>query len=40
VDDDLRKLGVKQQRMKAWNRREWASIIREAMVKTERAIAL
>ena len=30
VEDDLRKLGVKQCRAKALDREDWASIIREA----------
>ena len=30
VDDDLRKLSVKRWRMKAPDREEWASVIREA----------
>jgi BRCT domain type II-containing protein len=30
VEDDLRKLGVKQWRIKALDREEWASIIMEA----------
>jgi hypothetical protein len=33
VEDDLRKLGVKQWRAKALDREEWASIIREAKAK-------
>jgi len=33
VEDDLRKLGVKQLRMKALHREEWASIIREVKDK-------
>ena len=33
VEDDLRKLGVKQWRMKALNREEWTSIIGEAKAK-------
>ena len=33
VEDDLRKLGVKQWRMKALDREEWASVIREAKGK-------
>jgi transcription termination factor 2 len=33
VEDDLRKLGVKQWRTKALDRVEWASIIREAKAK-------
>jgi hypothetical protein len=33
VEDDLRKLGVKQWREKALDREEWASIIREAKAK-------
>jgi hypothetical protein len=33
VEDDLWKLGLKQWRMKALNREEWASIIMEAKVK-------
>jgi len=33
VEDNLKKLGVKRQRMKAMDREEWASIIREAKVK-------
>ena len=33
VEDDLRKLGVKQWRTKALDREEWASIIREAKTK-------
>ena len=33
VEDDLRKLGVKWWRMKALDREEWASIIREAKAK-------
>jgi len=33
VEDNLRKLGVKRWRMKALNREEWASIIREAKAK-------
>jgi hypothetical protein len=32
-EDDLRKLGVKRWRMKALDREEWASIIREAKAK-------
>jgi hypothetical protein len=33
VEDDLRKLGVKQWRTKAVDRVEWASIIREGKAK-------
>jgi hypothetical protein len=33
MEDDLRKLGVKQWRTKALDRVEWASIIREAKAK-------
>ena len=33
VEDDLRKLGVKQWRRKALDRQEWVSIIREAKAK-------
>ena len=33
VEDDLRKLGVKQWRTKAMDREEWASIIMEAKAK-------
>jgi len=33
VEDDLRKLSVKQWRTKAMDREEWASIIREAKAK-------
>jgi len=33
VEDDLRKLGLKGWRMKALNREEWVSIIREAKAK-------
>ena len=33
VEDDLRKLGVKRWRVKALDREEWASIIREAKAK-------
>jgi hypothetical protein len=33
VEDDLRKLGVKQWRAKALDREEWASIIGEAKAK-------
>ena len=33
AEDDLRKLGVKRRRMKALDREEWASIIREAKAK-------
>ena len=33
VEDDLRKLGVKRWRTKALDRKEWASIIREAKFK-------
>jgi hypothetical protein len=33
VEDDLRKLDVKRWRMKALDREEWASIIREAKAK-------
>jgi len=33
VEDDLRKLCVKQWRMKALNREEWATIIRETKAK-------
>jgi hypothetical protein len=33
VEDDLRKLGVKQWRTKALEREEWASIIKEAKAK-------
>jgi hypothetical protein len=33
VDDDLRKLSIKQCRMKALDRHEWASIIKEAKAK-------
>jgi hypothetical protein len=33
VEDDLRKLGVKQWRTKALDREEWASIVREAKAK-------
>ena len=35
VEDDLRKLGVKRWRMKALNREEWASILREAKAKLQ-----
>jgi hypothetical protein len=33
VEDKLRKLGVKRLRMKALEREEWASIIKEAKAK-------
>jgi hypothetical protein len=33
VEDDVRKLGVKGWRMKALEREEWASIIKEAKTK-------
>jgi hypothetical protein len=33
VEDDLRKLGVKLWRRKAFDREEWASILREAKAK-------
>ena len=33
VEDDLRKLGVKQWRTKATDREEWASNVREAKAK-------
>jgi hypothetical protein len=33
VEDDLRKLGIKRGRMKALDRGEWASIIKEAKAK-------
>ena len=33
VEDNLRKLGVKRWRVKALDREEWASIIREAKAK-------
>jgi hypothetical protein len=33
VEDNLRRLGVKQWRMKALDRQEWASIIKEAKAK-------
>jgi hypothetical protein len=33
VEDDLRKLGVKQWRTKALEREKWASIIKEAKAK-------
>ena len=33
VEDDLRKLGMKRWRMKALEREEWASIIKEAKAK-------
>jgi hypothetical protein len=33
VENDLRKLNVKRWRMKALDREEWASIIREAKAK-------
>jgi hypothetical protein len=33
VEEDLRKLGVKQWRRKALDREDWASIIREAKAK-------
>jgi len=33
VEEDLRELGVKGWRMKALNREEWASIMREAKAK-------
>jgi hypothetical protein len=33
VEDDLRKLGVKQWRAKALDREEWASIVREGKGK-------
>jgi hypothetical protein len=33
VEDDLRMLGVKEWRVKALEREEWASIIREAKAK-------
>jgi len=33
VEDDLRKLGVKQWRTKALNKEEWVSIVREAKAK-------
>ena len=35
VEDDLRKLGVKRWTVKALDREEWASIIREAKAKLE-----
>ena len=35
VEDNLRKHGVKRWRMKALDREEWASIIREAKAKLE-----
>ena len=40
VEDDLRKRGVKRWRTKASEREEWASIIKEAKAKLERAIVL
>jgi hypothetical protein len=33
VEDDLRKLGIKRWRMKALDRDEWASIIKEPKTK-------
>jgi hypothetical protein len=33
VEDDLRRLGVKRRRMKALDREEWASIVKEAKAK-------
>ena len=33
MEDDLRKLDVKRWKTKALNRKEWASIIREAKAK-------
>jgi hypothetical protein len=33
VEDELRKLGVKQWRMKALEREKWVSIIKEAKAK-------
>jgi hypothetical protein len=33
MEDDLRTLGVKQWRMKALDREEWASIVKEAKAK-------
>ena len=33
VEEDLRQLGVKRWRMKALDRKEWASMIREAKAK-------
>jgi hypothetical protein len=33
VEDDLRKLGVTRWRMKALDREEWASIVREVKAK-------
>jgi len=33
VEDELRKIGVKQWRTKAMEREEWASIIKEAKAK-------
>jgi hypothetical protein len=33
VEDDLRKFGIKQWRMKVLGRYEWASIIKEAKAK-------
>jgi hypothetical protein len=33
VEDDLRKLGVERWRMKALEREEWASIIKEGKAK-------
>jgi hypothetical protein len=36
VEDDLRKLGVKQWRLKALDREEWASTVREGKAKLKR----
>jgi hypothetical protein len=33
VEDDLRRHGVKRRRMKALDRKEWASIVKEAKAK-------
>ena len=37
MEDDLRELGVKRWRMKALEREEWASIIKEAKAKLKGA---
>jgi hypothetical protein len=40
VKEDLRTMGIKQWRIKASNRVEWASVIKEAKAKLVGAIVL
>jgi hypothetical protein len=35
VEDDLRRIGVKRWRMKALEREEWASVVKEALAREE-----